>query len=256
MILIDTHTHLYSDKFDSDRDLIINRAINQGVEKFLLPNIDVESIEPMHKLCNQYPDNCFPMMGLHPTSVDQNYKGVLSHIKSQLEKNRYIAIGEIGIDLYWDKTYANEQRIALLEQFQWAIDYNLPVVLHSRDSLKEIIEVIKEFNNPKLHGVFHCFTGSQKQAESIIELGFLLGIGGVLTFKNSGLSQEIKSIDLKHLVLETDSPYLTPSPYRGKRNESAYVMLVAQKLAETKNLSIEQIANITSENAKKLFQIQ
>lgn len=256
MILIDTHTHLYSDKFDSDRDEVISRAINQGVKRFLLPNIDLESIEPMHQLCNQYPDNCFPMMGLHPTSVKQNYKEVLSQVKSQLEKNKYIAIGEIGIDLYWDKTYANEQKIVLLEQFQWAIDYDLPVVIHSRESLKEIISVIKEFNNPNLHGVFHCFTGSKQQAESIIDLGFMLGIGGVLTFKNSGLSQELTDIDLKHIILETDSPYLTPSPHRGKRNESAYVMLVAQKLAETKNISIEQIAQITSDNAMKLFQIQ
>jgi len=255
MILIDTHTHLYSEEFDTDRTVVVQRAIDSGVEKLLLPNIDIESIEPMHQLCNQFPNNCFPMMGLHPTSVDAKYKENLGIIKSHLKDNKYIAIGEIGIDLYWDKTFVAEQRLALLEQFQWAIDYNLPVVIHSRDSFQEIINVIREFNNPKLHGVFHCFTGTEEIALEIIDLGFKLGIGGVLTFKNSGLAKEIENIDLKHIMLETDSPYLSPVPYRGKRNESSYVKLVAEKLAEVKQISIEEVASITFQNAKRLFNI-
>ncbi len=255
MILIDTHTHLYTEEFDTDRNAVMQRALDNGIEKFLLPNIDLNSIEPMQQLCNQYPNNCFPMMGLHPTSIDANYKSTLASIKKHLHSNKYIAIGEIGIDLYWDKTYADEQKTALLEQFQWAIDYNLPVVIHSRDSFNEIIEVIKEFNNPKLHGVFHCFTGTEKIANQIINLGFLLGIGGVLTFKNSGLANQIKNIDIKNIILETDSPYLTPTPYRGKRNESSYVKLVAEKLAQVKNINLNEVANITTENAKQLFNI-
>lgn len=255
MILIDTHTHLYTEEFDNDRAVVVQRAIDSGVEKLLLPNIDIESIEPMHLLCNQFPNNCFPMMGLHPTSVDANYKENLDIIKAQFKDNKYIAIGEIGIDLYWDKTFADVQRLALLEQFQWAVDYHLPVVIHSRDSFQEIIDVIKEFNNPKLYGVFHCFTGTQEIALEVINMGFKLGIGGVLTFKNSGLAKEIKNIDLKHIILETDSPYLSPVPYRGKRNESSYVKLVAQKLAEVKQISIEEIANITTQNAKNLFNL-
>ncbi len=255
MNLIDTHTHLYSEEFDIDRTSVVKAAIDSGIDKLLLPNIDVESIKPMHKLCAQFPNNCFPMMGLHPTSVDANYKENLSKIKSQLAKNKYIAIGEIGIDLYWDKTFKEEQRLALLEQFQWAIDYNLPIVIHSRESFVEIISIIKEFNNPKLHGVFHCFTGTKTIAEEIISLGFLLGIGGVLTFKNSGLDKEVKDIDIKHLILETDSPYLSPVPHRGKRNESSYIKLIAAKLAEVKNISLEEIANITTKNAKLLFNL-
>lgn len=255
MILIDTHTHLYSKEFDNDRAAVVQNAIDAGVEKLLLPNIDIDSIMPMHQLCSQYPNHCFPMMGLHPTSVDTNYKENLIIIKSHLKDNKYIAIGEVGIDLYWDKTFAKEQRIVLLEQFQWAIDYNLPVVIHSRDSFNVIIDVIKEFDNPKLHGVFHCFTGKEKTALEIINLGFKLGIGGVLTFKNSGLANEINNIDLKDIILETDSPYLSPALHRGKRNESSYVRLVAEKLAEIKQVEMEEVANITTHNAKTLFNI-
>ena len=255
MILIDTHTHLYSDQFDEDRQETINRALDLGIEKFLLPNIDIESIEPMHQLCNQFPTNCFPMMGLHPTSVKADYQEVLSYFKTQLTQRNYVAIGEIGIDLYWDKQFLEQQKLALLEQFQWAIDFQLPIVIHSRDSHQEIMEVIKTFNNPNLHGVFHCFTGTQAQAEEIIDTGFMLGIGGVLTFKNSGLAAVLQNIDLKNIILETDAPYLSPVPYRGKRNESAYVHLVAQKLAEVKNTSIQQIASITTANAERLFKI-
>ncbi len=256
MILFDTHTHIYSEEFDEDRDEVLKRSIDAGVSKLLLPNIDLESIKPMHKLCDEYPINCFPMMGLHPTSIKEDYKDVLQIIKNELNKRKYIAIGEIGIDLYWDKSFAKEQRIALLEQFQWAIDYSLPVVIHSRESHYEIMEIIREFNNPTLRGVFHCFSGNTKQAEEIIDINFKMGLGGVLTFKNSGLANEIMSIDIEHFILETDSPYLTPTPYRGKRNESSYIKLIAQKLAEVKSMSLEEVAEITSNNARKLFGIK
>jgi TatD DNase family protein len=253
MILFDTHTHIYSEEFNEDRDEAIKRSFEAGVTQLLLPNIDLDSIDSMHQLCDFYPNNCFPMMGLHPTSVKESYKEVLQAIREKLDKRKYIAIGEIGIDLYWDKTFAQEQILALLEQFQWAIDFNLPVVIHSRDSHNEIMKVIKEFNNPKLRGVFHCFTGTRKQAQEIIDINFMMGLGGVLTFKNSGLANEILDIEMKHFILETDSPYLTPTPYRGKRNESSYIKLIAEKLAEVKGMSLEQVAQITTENAKRLF---
>ena len=255
MQFIDTHTHLYSEEFTNDRDQIIQNALDNSVYRMLLPNIDEESIEPMHNLCDKYPEVCFPMMGLHPTSVDENFQQTLDKMKLLLDSRIYIAIGEIGIDLYWDKTYKEQQKLALLQQFQWAIDYELPVVIHSRDSLDEIIACIDEFNNPLLHGEFHCFTGTAADAKKITDRGFLLGLGGVLTFKNSGLSDQIKDISMEHFILETDSPYLTPTPHRGKRNESSYVSLVAQKLATTKNISIEEVAEITTKNANKLFKI-
>ncbi len=255
MILIDTHTHLYSDEFDSDRDAMVERALKQGVKKFLLPNIDLGSVDSLHQFCDRYPEQSYPMMGLHPTSVKEDYKHVLRETKELLNHRKYIAIGEIGIDLYWDKTFAKEQRMALLEQFQWAIDYNLPVVIHSRESFEIIMAIINEFNNPQLRGVFHCFTGTENEAQQIIDKGFMLGIGGVLTFKNSGLANEIKNIDIKHLILETDSPYLTPTPYRGKRNESAYISIIAQKLAATQSISLEEVAAITTKNAINLFQL-
>jgi len=255
MILFDTHTHIYSQEFDDDRNEALKRSFDSGITQLLLPNIDLESIESMHQLCDEFPDNCFPMMGLHPTSVKEDYKDVLHTIRKELDNRKYIAIGEIGIDLYWDKTFAAEQRLALLEQFQWAIDFNLPVCIHSRDSHKEIMKVISEFSNSNLRGVFHCFTGTKKQAEEIIDINFKMGLGGVLTFKNSGLANEIKEIDIKHFLLETDSPYLTPTPYRGKRNESSYIKLIAEKLAEVKALSLEEVAEITSANARELFRI-
>ena len=255
MQFIDTHTHIYSEEFDSDRDLIVQKAFDNSIYRMLLPNIDEQSIDPMHKLCDAYPKSIFAMMGLHPTSVGADYKEVLDRMKPLLLSRKYIAIGEIGIDLYWDKTFAEQQKEALMQQFAWAIEYQPPVVIHSRDSLKEIIACIDEFNNPELHGVFHCFTGSAQDAEEIISRGFLLGIGGVLTFKNSGLSAQIKNIDMSNFILETDSPYLTPTPHRGKRNESSYITLIAQKLAHTKGISIEEVAEITTNNANKLFKI-
>ncbi|MCK5856244.1 MAG: TatD family hydrolase [Bacteroidales bacterium] len=255
MKLIDTHTHLYLEQFDQDRDEIVQNAINQGVDKMLLPNIDKDSIEALWSLCDRYPTNFFPMAGLHPTSVKADYQEELNRVAHELETRKYIAVGEIGIDLYWDKTFTKQQEAALLFQFELAIKHDLPVVIHSRDSFDEIMKVMDDFNNPKLQGVFHCFTGSEEDAMRIIDKGFLLGLGGVLTFKNSKLGEQIKNIDLKHIVLETDSPYLTPAPYRGKRNESAYIYYVAKTLAEIHGKSIDTIAKITNQNAQDLFNI-
>jgi TatD DNase family protein len=256
MQLIDTHTHLYLEQFDNDREEIVNKAISQGVEKMFLPNIDKDSIEALWNLCNSFPDNFFPMAGLHPTSVKEDYKDQLDIVDQELNKRKYVAVGEIGIDLYWDKTFAAEQKEALLFQFELAIKHSLPVVIHSRDSFHEIISVIEAFNNSNLRGVFHCFTGTKEEARKIIDFGFYLGIGGVLTFKNSGLAEQIKDISLEHIVLETDSPYLTPAPYRGKRNESAYVYYIAEKLATVYGKSFDEIAKTTTKNAMNLFNIK
>ncbi len=255
-MLIDTHTHLYSSQFDDDRDEVIKAAINSGVEKLLLPNIDLESVNGMHDLVNAYPKNCYPMMGLHPTSVKSDYKSVLNEIKTLLDENNYIAVGEIGMDLYWDKTFINEQADALKIQIEWAKEKQLPIVIHVRDAFDEIFKVIDPLNDDNLTGVFHCFTGTKAQADKIINYGgFKLGLGGVLTFKNSGLDQVIKQIDLEHLVLETDAPYLAPTPHRGKRNESQYVNLVADKLSDIKEINIEEIKAQTTKNANQVFQL-
>lgn len=254
--MIDTHTHLYSDQFDEDRELVIQNAINSGVTKLLLPNIDLDSIEGMHQLVKNYPQNCFPMMGLHPCSVAKNYKTVLDKMKVLLDSNKYIAVGEIGMDLYWDKTFINEQADALKTQIKWAKDKKLPIVIHVRDAFDEIFEVIDPLNDDSLFGVFHCFTGNSEQASKILSYGdFKLGLGGVLTFKNSGLETTISNIDMQYLVLETDSPYLAPHPNRGKRNESNYVNIVAQKLAEIKNISLIEVDQITTKNANDIFKL-
>lgn len=257
-MLIDTHTHLYLEQFDEDRSQVIQNAINTGVEKLLLPNIDLASIDGMNTLVKEYPNTCYAMMGLHPCSVDADYKSVLNEMKSMLDtQNHYIAIGEIGMDLYWDKTFVNEQADALKIQIEWAKEMNLPIVIHVRDAFDEIFEVIDPLNDENLTGVFHCFTGNSEQANHILNYGnFKLGLGGVLTFKNSGLDKIISTIDLKHLILETDSPYLTPTPHRGKRNESQYVNLVAQKLAEIKDVELSTIKNITTQNAIEVFKLK
>jgi len=255
MNFIDTHTHLYLEQFDEDRAEVVERAIKQGVETMLLPNIDTDSIEPLWSLIDKYPNHFYPMAGLHPTSVNADYRMQLDRVEQELNERKYIAVGEIGIDLYWDKTFVNEQKEALLFQFDLAIKHDLPVVIHSRDSFKEIMEVIESFNNANLRGLFHCFTGTENEAKEIIDKGFLLGIGGVYTFKNSGLRKELQSISLENIVLETDAPYLTPAPYRGKRNESAYVYYVAKKMAEEYKKSLHEIAEITTANARKLFKI-
>jgi len=253
MFLTDTHTHLYLDDFNADRAEVIERAIEQDVKAMLLPNIDSSSIDGMLQLCKQFPDNCFPMMGLHPTSVKENYKEELDLVEHWLNKEKFYAIGEIGIDLYWDKTFQKEQEIAFSQQIELAKKYELPIVIHMRDSFNEIYEIVRRNASPELTGVFHCFTGNRKQAEKIINLNFNLGIGGVVTFKNSGLDKVVENIDMKHFLLETDSPFLTPMPFRGKRNESAYTRLVAKKIAEIKNLSLEEVARITTSNANQLF---
>ncbi len=251
--MIDTHTHLYLDKFDLDRKRVVTSAIENGVKYMFLPNIDSSSIQPMLSLCDNFPGNCFPMMGLHPTSVKDNYKNELEIVNRWLVKKKFIAIGEIGIDLYWDKTYVTQQEAAFRFQIQLGIDHDLPLVIHSRNSMDQILDILKDYKEKGIRGIFHCFTGTADQAAKVINMGFYLGIGGVLTFKNSGLSEVLDSIGLQHILLETDAPFLAPVPFRGKRNESAYIHLVAEKLAEVKRCSTEEVAKITTDNATTLF---
>lgn len=254
MILTDTHTHLYSEQFNDDIDTVIQNCIEKGITRLFLPNIDSSSIEGMMKLGTDYPDNCFPMMGLHPTSVGENYKEELALVEEWMTKQQFCAVGEIGIDLYWDKTFLKEQQEAFRFQIELAKKYNLPFVIHCRDAFDEIFEILDELNDDKMRGIFHCFAGTVEQASHIINYGdFKIGIGGVVTFKNSGLDKVVKQIDLKHLVLETDSPYLAPTPYRGKRNESTYLYTIAEKVADIYNISIEKVAEVTTENSKQVF---
>jgi TatD DNase family protein len=253
MQLIDTHAHLYSEEFNEDRAEMIQRALEAGVTRMYLPNIDSTSIEGMLELETQYPGQCLAMMGLHPCYVKDNYQEELALVKSWLEKRSFPAIGEIGIDLYWDKTHVKEQEEAFLTQVEWAKQYDLPIVIHSRESMDMILELLQPVRHPRLRGIFHCFSGSVQQAEAAIEMGFLLGIGGVLTFKKSGLDAVLSEIALQHLVLETDAPYLAPTPFRGKRNESSYVLKVAEKLAEVKGVSLNEVAEVTTQNALQLF---
>ncbi len=257
MKFIDTHSHLYSEQFDNDRTTAINEAIALGIDTILLPNISSKYTNNLLKLCNQFPENCFPMMGLHPCDVsEENFDSEMQHIEIELAKNKYIAVGEIGLDLYWDKTKLEVQKRAFIHQIKLAKQYQIPIAIHVRDAFDEAIEIVESHNDNTLRGVFHCFTGSIVQAERVIDLkDFYLGIGGVITFKNSGLDQTIKEISLKNLILETDSPYLAPVPFRGKRNESKYLTKIAEKIAEIKNMTIKEIAEITTTNAKKLFHI-
>ena len=257
MQFIDTHSHLYSSQFDEDRTQAINDAISAGVSTILLPNISSEYTKGMLEVCGEFPENCFPMMGLHPCDVNEdNIEGELLHVEHELAKGKYIAVGEIGLDLYWDKTKLEIQKKAFIHQIELAKKYKLPIAIHVRDSFAEAIEIIEKLNDESLSGVFHCFTGRVEDAQRVINLGdFYLGIGGVLTFKNSGLDKTIAEIDLQHLILETDSPYLAPAPFRGKRNESKYIVNIAEKLAEVHQISIEKVAEITTKNAKKLFEL-
>ncbi len=252
---IDTHAHLYVSEFDADRNEMMQRALNAGVKQVVLPAIDSETTAAMHALKKQFPKNIHLMMGLHPTHVKENVEEELVHVANELEKNNFVAVGEIGMDLYWDKTYQKEQQKAFAQQIDWALAYDLPIVIHCREAFDEIFEVLEGVVNQRLRGIFHCFTGNVAQAQRAIELNMLLGIGGVLTFKNSGLAETISKIPLAHLVLETDAPYLAPMPFRGKRNESAYLPLVAQRLAQVYQVSDEQVAQITTANAQKLFGI-
>jgi TatD DNase family protein len=255
MQYIDTHTHLYLPEFDTDRDEVVNRALGNGISKMLLPNIDIHSFEPMLSAVNRYPGICYPMTGLHPTSVKDDYLVQLEKVESLVSCFKFIAIGEIGIDLYWDKTFLKEQLISFRRQIEFAIDLGLPVVIHSRDSFPEVFSVLDEFKGKPINGVFHAFTGSLQDAEKAIEAGFKLGIGGIVTFKNSGLDRVVKETGPDHLILETDSPYLAPVPYRGKRNESAYISVINKKLADIFEKSEEAIAAITYENSTKLFNL-
>ncbi|NJK96437.1 MAG: TatD family hydrolase [Bacteroidales bacterium] len=255
-MLVDTHTHLYLPEFDTDLPQAVSRAVNQGVKYMFLPNIDLESINPLLKVCSQFPENCFPMLGMHPTSVKADYKKELDAILGYFDKAPFIAIGEIGIDLYWDKTYLKEQIEAFRFQLDFALTKNLPVVIHCRDSFQPIMDVLKDYKNTSLTGVFHAFSGPIEQAEMIIRHGFKLGIGGVLTYKNAKLKDTLALVSPEHIILETDSPYLTPVPKRGERNESAFVTYVCHKLAETKNMRMEELADITTANALKLFNIR
>ena len=257
MKFIDTHAHLYSNKFKEDRDNVIDNAIKSGVTKMFLPNISSKYTFSMIELCKKYQKNCFPMMGLHPCDVKiESMERELSHVEEMLQKEQFIAIGEIGLDLYWDKSTIDIQKEAFRFQIELAKKYKLPIAIHVRDSFSEAIEIVEELNDENLSGVFHCFTGDNKQANRVIELqNFFLGIGGVLTFKNSGLDKVISKIDMKYLILETDAPYLTPSPFRGERNESKYIVNIAEKLAEIKSININTVAETTTQNARDLFKI-
>jgi TatD DNase family protein len=255
MILTDTHTHLYSEEFDQDQTEMIQRAINAGVSRMFVPSIDSKYTQKMYALENQFPENVFLMMGLHPCYVKENYLDELAHVEVELSKRKFAAIGEIGIDLFWDKTFLKQQQEAFKQQIQLAKKYKLGINIHCRDAFDEVFEVLETEKSSDLFGIFHCFTGDYAQAQHAIELGMKLGIGGVATFKNGKIDQFLSQIELQHIVLETDAPYLAPVPFRGKRNESSYTLLVGQKLAEIYNLPIAEIAKITTENSKAVFGI-
>ena len=255
-MFIDTHTHLFVDAFDEDRDEVVQRAIESGVECLLLPNIDVETISAMHELAAKYPNNCFPMMGLHPGSVAEDWQEQLETIRQHLYSGNYVAVGEIGMDLYWDNSFVEAQREAFIMQINWAKELKLPIVIHAREAFQEIFEVLDECNDEQLTGVFHCFSGSADDATKILAFGgFKLGLGGVLTYKNAKLDVSLVDVPLTSIVLETDSPYLTPVPHRGKRNESLYLLHVAEKLAEIYRLPMKEIEKQTTLNAKELFNL-
>lgn len=251
--LIDTHCHLYSTQFKNDIDAVMERAFAEGVAKFYLPAVDSESTNAMLELEEKYPGKCIAMMGLHPCDVKENYKDELAHAEGWLAKRNFVAVGEIGLDFYWDKTFTKEQYEAFRIQIEWSLHYKLPIVIHTRNAMQETIDVVKEYSSKGVHGIFHCFGESVEYANKIIDLGFYLGIGGVLTYKKSGLDETLKHISLDHIVLETDAPYLAPVPFRGKRNESSYLKYVVEKLAEIKNISIDEVAAITTANAEKIF---
>jgi TatD DNase family protein len=255
MQFIDTHTHLCSEEFDQDRTEMIQRAIAAGVSRFFIPSIDSTGTQKMYDLETQFPENVHLMIGLHPCYVKENYLEELVHVETQLNQHQFYAIGEIGIDLYWDKTTLEIQKIAFQRQIQLAKKHNLPINIHCRDAFDEVFEVLEREKSPELFGIFHCFSGTLEQAHQAISLGLKLGIGGVATFKNGKIDQFLHQIPLEHIVLETDSPYLAPVPYRGKRNESSYTVLVAQKLAVLYQLSLAEIARITTANSKTIFGI-
>ena len=253
MKLIDTHTHLYLKEFNADIDEVIQRAEAEGVIKFFLPAIDSTETNAILDLEKKFPGKCMAMMGLHPCSVKENYKEELDKVSQMLQQRKFAGIGETGLDFYWDTSFVKEQYESLHIQAGWALKYNLPLILHTRNAMQETIDVIKSYNGKGLRGIFHCFGGTLQNANDIIDQGFFLGIGGVITYKNSGLAEIIKDIDLAHIVLETDAPYLTPLPFRGKRNESSYLKYIVQKIAEVKNITSEEVAIQTSINAENIF---
>ncbi|APG65626.1 hydrolase TatD [Tenacibaculum todarodis] len=252
-MITDTHTHLYSEQFDEDRKTMMQRAKEAGVSRFFIPAIDSSYTESMLTLEQEYPNDVFLMMGLHPTSVKENYKEELALVKEWIDKRNFFAIGEIGIDLYWDKTFLPQQQEAFRTQIQWAKEKKLPIVIHCRDAFDEIFEVLETEKSDDLFGIFHCFTGTLEQAEKAISYNMKLGIGGVATFKNGRIDKFLNQIDIKQIVLETDSPYLAPTPYRGKRNESSYITQVVDKLVDIYGLTFEEISKITTQNSKDIF---
>lgn len=251
--LIDTHCHLYGQEFAQDIQAVIERAENEGVQQFYLPAIDSEVIDAMLQLEKDFPGKCFAMMGLHPCSVKEDYQQELTLVGEWLEKRPFKAVGEIGLDYYWDKTFVEAQQQAFHQQIEWALHYQLPIVIHSRESMADSIRIVQEHQKGDLRGIFHCFTGTLEEAQQIIDLGFYLGIGGVITYKNTHLREVLKVVSMDHIVLETDAPYLTPVPFRGKRNESSYLKYIVEKVAEVKEISVSAAAAITSANAKKIF---
>jgi TatD DNase family protein len=255
MIVTDTHTHLYSEAFNEDRDEMIKRALNENVSRFFIPAIDSTYTDAMLQLENDYPNHVFLMMGLHPTHVKDNYKDELKHVEEMLNKRKFYAVGEIGIDLYWDKSTLNIQQEAFRYQIQLAKKYRLPIAIHCRDAFDEIFEILEDEKDEDLFGIFHCFTGTREQAHQAISYNMKLGIGGVVTFKNGKIDTFLNEIDLKHIVLETDSPYLAPVPFRGKRNESAYIIEVLKKLSDLYNMPIAEVASITTQNSMDIFKI-
>ncbi len=253
MNLTDTHSHLYLPQFDEDRDSVLERAMKNHVSKIYLPNIDSSTIKPMLQLAGAVPEHIFPLIGLHPTSVKENFMEELETVKKWLDKKLFHGVGEVGIDLYWDKSQKERQIIAFREQLIYSLEYKLPVIIHVRDSFDEIFMVLDEFSNKQLSGIFHSFTGTIEHAKKAIAAGFKIGINGIVTFKNSGLSEVVKKIELENIVLETDSPYLSPAPKRGKRNESSYLIYIGEKLSEIFSTDLETVARITSQNAKQVF---
>ena len=256
MKIIDTHAHLYLKEFNDDLDQVIERATKQGVYKVLLPHIDSQSTRPLHQLCKKHPGFFYPMMGLHPTSVKENFKTELDKVEKLLRDTQYVAIGEAGMDLYWDKSFIKEQQLVFEHQLFLAEELDLPLVIHSRQAEEELIQILKSKPAGSVRGVFHSFTGTPDQAKRIIDLGFHVGIGGIVTFKNGGVDKIVRALSPENILVETDAPFLAPVPYRGKRNESAFIIHVIEKLAEIFELPEEEIAGITTNNAINLFKIK
>ncbi|MDI9320867.1 MAG: TatD family hydrolase [Phycisphaerales bacterium] len=253
MILVDTHTHLYDEEAVELQDAHIRRAIEAGVLKMYMPNCDSGTIERMLQIAQCFPDNCYPMMGLHPCYVKDNYLEELAVVEAQLSKNNFVGVGEIGLDFYWDRTYAIQQRHAFEQQIDWALQYELPIIIHSRSATKECIDIVRKKQKGNLVSIFHCYSGTLEEAREIVDLGGYLGIGGVVTYKKTNLPEILHSISIQNIVLETDAPYLSPVPYRGKKNESTYLPIIGQKVAEVYQISLQEVAEQTTLNAQKIF---